>query len=115
MRQRRREDSAFATISALLLMAVVSGALLVLGALLRADANRTLGEADDAQSRQLIHAAAVDATAKLRAGADVSKGWDMPVPAGTNATVHITVDGQRATILVRRDVHHSSETISLEP
>src|SRR3954471_11863850 len=98
---------AFATTSALLLMAVLGAALLVLGTLLRADANRTLSEAQDAQLRQLLHAGAVNATLKL----NPEKSWDVSLPPQILASVHIEVKGEHATITARQADRQMSETI----
>ena len=102
--------TAFATASALLLMAAVSAALLVLGTLLRADANRTLGEAQDAQLRQLLHAGAVDAMVNVHP----AKSWDVSLPPEVVGSVHIDVEGQRATITASHFDRQMSETIQIE-
>ncbi|MBC8109276.1 MAG: hypothetical protein H7Z14_22010 [Anaerolineae bacterium] len=106
--------TAFATTSALLLMAVVSAALLVLGALLRADANRTLSEAEDAQLRQLLYAGALDATVKSNSGVELAKSWDVALPPEIGGSVHVEVAGRRATITARQADRQTSETIRIE-
>jgi hypothetical protein len=90
--------TAFATTAALMLMVVVSAALLTLGGLMRADGNRTIAESQDAQLRQIAHAAAVEAKAKLAAGGEVPASWEVVLPASTGATAHVELQRRRATI-----------------
>lgn len=107
------KQSGFATTAALMLMVVVSAALLTLGGLLRADGSRTIAEAQDAQLRQILHAAAMDATAKVNAGGDVPKSWDVALPAQLNATARVEFDGQRAMITAHLGTRHMSEIVEI--
>jgi hypothetical protein len=110
---RVRRHTGFATTAALMLVVVISAALLTLGGLLRADAGRTHGEAVDAQLRQLIHAAAIDARAKLDAGGDVPQSWDLAPPGDVGASVRVELNDRTATVTARVAEREVVERVNL--
>jgi hypothetical protein len=104
---------AFATTAALMLMVVLAAALLTLSSLLRADGNRTINEAQEAQLRQLIHAAALDARTKSNAGGDVPRSWDVTLPSNIGAVVHVELRDHDATVDAQISNLRRTETVGL--
>jgi hypothetical protein len=86
-----RARSGFASIVALMMIALVGGAILAVTSLLAADVKRTQTEAREAQLRQLIIAGAQDLAARRRDGEQLLPNrYSLPLPTAlTDATVEI--------------------------
>lgn len=106
----------FASIVALMMIALVGAAILAATLLLRADVKRTQVEARDAQLRQLIVAAARDVAAKRRGGTwPPASEYSLQVPASLpNAAVRVRVSAAgKATVIAR--IGDSSFEQALDP
>jgi hypothetical protein len=102
----RSTEGGFASIFAILMIALVGGAILAVTSLLAADARRTANEWRDAQLRQLVTAAAMDLTTRTRAGENLAgQSYALPPPVGLpGAQVHCEVDrAGHAVIRVQLD------------
>ena len=101
----RSSRRAFATITAITLLALVGIALAAMGTLLVADARRTRAATSEAQLRQLLLAGAAAAEERVRNLPPVAaeQAWEVPLPAGADAslTVRLERDDAPATHRVR--------------
>jgi hypothetical protein len=76
----RHQRRGFAAITALFLVTLVGAALLALTSLMTTDARRATRAATDAQLRQLLHAGAVAAVARLREPGELPEWSDVALP-----------------------------------
>lgn len=109
-----RARAGFASIVALMMIALVGGAILGVTILLRTDVNRTQDEARDAQLRQLIIAAAQDLAEKRHAGTAATE-YSLKIPTSLrDVAVRVRFDAAGRAIAIARIGAGSFEQ-SLDP
>ena len=93
----------FATTVALMMVAFIAAAIMAVTSLAAADFRRTQDEWRDAQLRQIVVAAAVDARAKMRSGAGGSYELQLPEELSKlDASARVQIAGR--TVLVTASV-----------
>ena len=99
-RSRRAKNSAFAAITAIVLMGLVASTLAAMAMMFAADARRTRNAAADAQLRQLLIAGAADVEQRLSKGqttfdikstAPADGAIQLTASADSDAAVHVIV------------------------
>ena len=119
----QRDSRGFAMITAIIMMAVVSAALVVISRQFRFEATRTRVELDDGQLRQLLLAGAQDAAEraeKWRKHPPLAT-WELKVPAalrGEGAAVSVSatsIGSDRAEVRIDARFHgrHQSQLLHL--
>ena len=116
-RQRR---AGFATIVALMLVALVAAAIAAVTSLAAADFRRTSNEWRDAQLRQLILAGTIEARAPVAAGAPGDSKYQLSLPAelaGLGGQVDVLISpagaAKQATITARLGAGRMSQSVDV--
>ena len=94
-RRRHAKNSAFAAVTAIVLLGLVASTLAAMAMMFAADARRTRNAAADAQLRQLLIAGAADVEQRLSKGQTT---FDTKLAAPTDGTIQLTAtpDGDAA-------------------
>ena len=115
MTRRRAKNSAFAAVTAIVLLGLVATALASMAMMFAADARRTRAAAADAQLRQLLIAAAADVQQRLDKG---QSSFDVKLAAPAEANIHLSAaaaaadnNGVRTVITVQLGPRTAAQTL----
>ena len=110
--RQRAKTSAFAAVTAVVMLGLVASVLAALAMMFAADARRTRNAAADAQLRQLLIAGAADVQQRLKQG---QATFEVRVPSPTEGEMHLraTADngGVRALIAATLGTRRSEQTL----
>jgi hypothetical protein len=98
-RHRRAKSSAFAAVTAVVMLGLVASVLAALAMMFAADARRTRNAAADAQLRQFLIAGAADVQQRLKQG-QTTFDVNVPVPAEGQIQLRATAEGDGVRALV---------------
>jgi len=111
-RQRRPKNSAFAAITAVVMLGLVASALAAMAMMFAADARRTRNAGADAQLRQLLVAGAADVQQRLKGGQTT---FDAKVPAPADGVIQLSAamegDGVRAVVMATLGPRRTEQTL----
>jgi hypothetical protein len=112
MTHQRAKNSAFAAVTAIVLLGLVASTLAAMAMMFAADARRTRNGAAEAQLRQLLIAGAADVQQRLDKG---QTSFDVKViaPAEGNLQLSAAADGDviRAVVAASLGRRHSEQTL----
>jgi hypothetical protein len=115
MTRRRTKRSAFAAVTAIVLLGLVASMLAAMGIMFAADARRTRDAVADAQLRQLLIAGAADVQQRLDKG---QTRFDLKIEAPAEATMQVSAaaadggdDAIRATVLAHLGTRRRMQTL----
>ncbi|MEA2736609.1 MAG: hypothetical protein QOE14_3060 [Humisphaera sp.] len=112
MRRRRHDKSAFAAVTAIVLMGLVASTLAALTMMFAADARRTRAAVAEAQFRQLLIAGAADVQQRLDKG-QTTFDHKSAAPADGAVQLTATAEGDAVTAVVSATIgrRHASQTL----
>ena len=110
--RRRAKTSAFAAVTAVVMLGLVASVLAALAMMFAADARRTRNAAADAQLRQLLIAGAADVQQRLKQGQTT---FDVKVPAPAEGEMQLRAtaegDGVRAVVAATLGTRRGEQTL----
>jgi Na+-transporting NADH:ubiquinone oxidoreductase subunit NqrC len=112
MRRCRAKNSAFAAVTAIVLLGLVASVLAAMAMMFAADARRTRNAAADAQLRQLLIAGAADVQQRVNAGQTT---FDVKLAAPAEGAMHLSAtaegDAVRAVIAAALGTRRGEQTL----